>query len=261
MTQYENLLFEKNNSVGLIKINRADKLNALNKQTLVELNNLLDEIKQDNSIKVVIITGIGDKAFVAGADIEEINKLNHDTANDFSLFGQSVFNKIENFEKPIIAAINGYALGGGCELAMACHLRFASNNAKFAQPEVKLGIIPGFGGTQRLSRLIGLGKALELILSGDMISADEAKTLGLVNSIYEQSELLSKAIAFAEKISQMSMVTMKLILQAVQEGYKKNLSEGLKLEARLFAEACSTEDFSEGTSAFLQKRPAHFIDK
>lgn len=259
--ELNNLLFENQNSIGLIKINRPDKLNALNKQTLIELNILLDELKQDNSVRVIVITGTGEKAFVAGADIEEINSLNKDSAKEFSLFGQSVFNKIENFEKPIIAAVNGYALGGGCELAMACHIRFASNKAKFAQPEVKLGIIPGFGGTQRLSRLIGLGKALELILSGDMISADEAKTLGLVNSIYEQSELLSKAIAFAEKISQMSMVTLKLILQAVQEGYTKNLSEGLKLEARLFADACSTEDFSEGTSAFLQKRPAHFIDK
>lgn len=257
----QNLILEKKNNIGLIKINRPDKLNSLNRETLGELNNLLDELKDDFSVRVIIITGEGEKAFVAGADIEEINKLNKETALDFSLFGQSVFNKIENYNKPIIAAINGYALGGGCELAMACHIRFAAQNAKFGQPEVKLGLIPGFGGTQRMSRLIGLGKALELILSGDMISAEEAKSIGLINDVFPQNELLEKTFAFGEKISQMSMVTVKFILQSLIKGMNKNLSDGLNLEAELFAEACSTDDFIEGTNAFLQRRAAHFNDK
>jgi len=259
--ELKNLVFEKSNKAGIIKINRPEKLNALNHQTLNELNTLLDTIEFDDSIRVLIITGSGEKAFVAGADIDEINSLDKKSGLEFSQFGQNVFNKIENFNKPVIAAVNGYALGGGCELAMACHLRFASKNAKFGQPEVKLGIIPGYGGTQRLSRLIGLGKAIELILSGDMISAEEALSLRLINSVFDLSELLEKSIYFAEKISQMSLVTMKLILKSIYSGYNQALKVGLKSEAELFGEACSTYDCKEGTSAFLQKRPAHFEDR
>jgi enoyl-CoA hydratase len=258
---YNNLTVETNNKIQVIKINRPEKLNALNNQTLSELKSVLEEIHLNDSVKVVIITGSGEKAFVAGADIEEINRLDVDSAKQFSEFGQSVFNKIENLNKPVIAAVNGYALGGGCELAIACHIRFASAKAKFGQPEIKLGIIPGYGGTQRLSRLIGTAKSLELMLTGDMINADDAMKLGLVNQVFPPEELITKTLEFAEKVSNMSSVIIKNILKAVAKGTKLNFGEALKLEAGLFAECCGTFDFKEGTDAFLQKRPPHFEDK
>jgi len=258
---YKNLIVEENNKIKIVKISRPEKLNALNNQTLSELNSVLDEIQVNNSVKVVIITGSGEKAFVAGADIEEINKLDVESAKQFSEFGQSVFNKIENLNKPVIAAVNGYALGGGCELAMACHIRFASVKAKFGQPEIKLGIIPGYGGTQRLTRLVGTAKSLELMLIGDMINAEDAVKFGLVNQVFLHEELFRRTLEFAERVSEMSSVIVKNILKASIGGSMLNLKSGLKLEAELFAESCSTDDFKEGTDAFLQKRPAHFEDK
>lgn len=258
---YKNLIVESKNNILVIKINRPEKLNALNNETLFELKDLFQNVNNDKSIKVVILTGTGNKAFVAGADIEEISKLDRTSAKLFSEFGQSVFNNISKLQKPVIAAVNGYALGGGCELAMACHIRLASNNAKFGQPEIKLGIIPGYGGTQRLSRIIGLSKAFELMLTGDMINADEAFRLGLVNNVFPADELMNKCEELAVKISSMSSVIIQKIMNATSVGMSLNLDEGLKKEAELFASCTDSFDFKEGTNAFLEKRPAHFEDK
>lgn len=257
----ENLLFEIEGNVGTITINRPDKLNALNHKTLTELNDLLDDIRQNDDVYAVIITGSGEKAFVAGADIKELNQLDAETGKDFAGFGQSVFDSVENLGKPVIAAVNGYALGGGCELALACHFRIASENAVFGQPELKLGIIPGYGGTQRLARQVNSGRALQMILTGDMVSAQDAEKMGLVNSVHEQAELLTEARKIAEKICSMGQVAAAKTLEAVLEVNKVPLNEGLKKEADLFGDCCGTEDFKEGTDAFLQKRAPHFTNK
>jgi len=256
--EYQNILFEKKNHTAIVTINRPDKLNALNDATLIDLKNCFEQIRNENEIYVVIITGAGEKAFVAGADISELNKLDAFTGKQFSEFGQSVFSSIENLGKPVIAAVNGFALGGGCELALACHIRLASDKAKFGQPEVNLGIIPGYGGTQRLTRLINTGRAAEMILSSDLIDANEALRIGLVNKIFNQEELLSKAIELAEKISSKGQKAIHLALSAILSCNEQSETEGLKFEARLFGDCCGTQDFKEGTSAFLEKRKPVF---
>lgn len=259
--KYKNILLDINKSTAVVTINRPDKLNALNRETLEELSIVFSELQSDSNVHVVIVTGSGSKAFVAGADIAELNKLDVISAKAFSEFGQEVFNKIENFDKPVIAAVNGFALGGGCELALACHIRIASENAKFGQPEVNLGIIPGYGGTQRLARVINIGRAAECILTGDMINSEEALRIGLVNSIYTSDELLDRAAELADKISSKGQQAIRFSLNAVRATNQLSLSEGLKYEASLFALCCGTEDFKEGTAAFLEKRKPEFKNR
>lgn len=258
---YQNILFEFKNHTGLVTINRPDKLNALNNQTINEIEDVIKSIKSNSDIFVVVITGSGEKAFVAGADIAELNNLEVISAKEFSEKGNRVFRSIETLDKPVIAAVNGFALGGGCELALACHIRIASENAKFGQPEVNLGIIPGYGGTQRLARVINSARALEMILTGDMISADEAFRIGLVNKVYPQTELLTKTLELAEKIASKGQQAIRFALKAVKATDNMSLSEGLSYEASLFALTCGTEDFKEGTSAFLQKRKPDFKNR
>lgn len=258
---YKNILLNVTDHIALITFNRPDKLNALNHETLVELKSVFEKIKSDENIFVVIVTGSGEKAFVAGADISEINKLNMLDGKKFAEFGQEIFSLIEKFEKPVIAAVNGFALGGGCELALSCHIRIASENAKFGQPEVNLGIIPGYGGTQRLTRLINAGRAAEMILTADMIDANEALRIGLVNKVYPQSELQSKAVEIAIKIASKGQQAIRLALKAIKVVDEVSLQEGLNMETSLFALCCGTEDFKEGTQAFLDKRKPNFSNK
>lgn len=258
---YKNLLFEVKGNVAIVTINRPDKMNSLNTETLDELKSLFLSIKEDENIFVVIITGSGEKVFVAGADIAELNKLNVISAKEFSEKGHEVFNNIENLGKPVIAAINGYALGGGCELALACHIRLASENAMFGQPEVNLGIIPGYGGTQRLSRLINSGRAAEIILSGKNFDVNEAYRIGLVNKIFSQSELIEKALNLASGIASKGQIAIRHSLKAIRGASEISLHEGLKYEISLFALTCGTDDFKEGTSAFLDKRKPVFKNK
>ncbi len=258
---YQNVLFEKKGNVALVTVNRPEKLNALNDATITELGAVFEEIKRDDEIYVAVLTGAGDKAFVAGADIKELNSMNVVSGEEMSVKGQAVFNAIENLGKPVIAAVNGYALGGGCELAMACHIRIASEKAVFGQPEVNLGIIPGYGGTQRLARLINPGRALEYILTGDMINADEAYRIGLVNHVYAAEELLEKAFELANKIAGKGQIAVRMAVKAVTATKETSQSEGQKLEAGLFAVCIGSEDFKEGTSAFLEKRKPEFKNK
>ncbi len=258
---YKNILLEIKNHTALITINRPDKLNALNGLTIDELENAFNSIKNDDNVFVVVITGSGEKSFVAGADISELNKLDVLSAKEFSEKGTGVFRMIETLDKPVIAAVNGFALGGGCELALACHIRLAAENAKFGQPEINLGIIPGYGGTQRLARLINSSRALELILTGDMINADEAYRLGLVNKIFSQAELIQKTIELAEKISSKGQHAIRFAIKAIQAFENISLREGLAYESSLFALVCGTEDFKEGTSAFLEKRKPQFKNR
>ena len=258
---YKNLLVEKSNYISKVTINRPDKLNALNSETLKELQYLFNEIEKDDSVFVVILTGAGEKAFVAGADIKELHDLNGETGKEFAEFGQSVFNQIEKLNKPVIAAVNGFALGGGCELALACHIRVASEKAKFGQPEVNLGIIPGYGGTQRLARLVNKGRAFEYILTGDIFDANEAYRIGLVNHVYSAEDLLSKAEDLALKIISKGQLAINYAMKSINSTSELSLEDGLKLEAKLFAECCGTEDFKEGTAAFLEKRKSEFKKK
>ncbi len=258
---FQNLIVEKKDNILIVKINRPAKYNALNDATITELGILFDEINEDDSVSAVILTGEGDKAFVAGADISELNKADVISGRKLSEKGQAVFDKIENLDKPVIAAVNGYALGGGCELAMACHIRLASENAVFGQPEVNLGIIPGYGGTQRLARLINPGRAAEYILTGDSISAEEAEKLGLVNHVYPQSDLMPKAEEMANKIAGKAKIAVGLALKAVIATKETPQKEGERLEAGYFSLCCGTEDFKEGTNAFLEKRKAEFKGK
>lgn len=258
---FKNLLVDIKEKVAVITINRPDKLNALNNETLSELKSLFSILKYDDNVSVVILTGSGEKAFVAGADISELNKLNMLEAKKFSEFGQCVFTQIEEFDKPVIAAINGFALGGGCELALACHIRIASDNAKFGQPEVNLGIIPGYGGTHRLARLINSGRAMEMILTADLIDANTALEIGLVNKVYQHSDLLSKAWDMALKIAGKGQQAIKFAIKAVNSSNQLSLRDGQNFEATLFALCCGTEDFKEGTSAFLEKRKPAFKNR
>ena len=258
---YENLLYDKRDGVAFITINRPRVLNALNRRTLEELDACLRDFHADDAVRATVLTGAGEKSFVAGADINELAVLSPVAGRDYGLFGQSVLDRIERGGKPVIAAINGFALGGGCELAMACHLRLASENAKFGQPEVKLGLIPGYGGTQRLSRLVGKGRALQHVLIGDPISAEEAYRIGLVNAVVSAAELLPTAEAWAKKIAANAPLAIRFAIEAVNHGLEMTLPEGLYLEATLFSLCATTEDMKEGTKAFLEKRPAKFTGK
>ncbi|MCC5466205.1 short-chain-enoyl-CoA hydratase [Pelosinus baikalensis] len=261
MSQYTNLLFEVKDSIGMITLHRPKALNALNTELLQELSNLLDRIKEDTSIGIVIITGSGEKAFVAGADIAEMQTLTAIEGRNFGKIGQDVFNKLESLPQPVIAAINGFALGGGCELAMACDIRIASEKAKFGQPEVSLGITPGFGGTQRLPRLVGKGRAKELIYTGDIIDAGEAYRIGLVNKVAAPDELMNVAKAMAEKILSRASVAVQLSKAAVNEGLNMDLASGIAYEAEVFGLCFATEDQKEGMTAFVEKRKANFSGK
>ncbi|MFA6596277.1 MAG: enoyl-CoA hydratase-related protein [Ignavibacteriaceae bacterium] len=258
---YTNLLFEIVNNVAHVTINRPDKLNALNNATLNELYEVFLSIEHNPEVRAVVLTGSGEKAFVAGADISELNKLTPLAAKDFAEKGQKIFSFIEHLSKPVIAAVNGFALGGGCELALACHIRLTSENAKFGQPEINLGIIPGYGGTQRLTRLINSSKALEYILTADFIDAQTALQLGLVNHVYPLSELITAAKELAEKIAAKPAQAVRLALKAIHAIKELPQSQGEIYEASLFALATGTEDFKEGTTAFLQKRKPDFTHK
>ena len=252
-----NLLYEKKQGIAVVTVNRPAVRNALNSATMRELQTVFEQIANEDDVRVVIITGAGDKAFVAGADINELATLTPVEGKDYSLAGQAIFDSIERLGKPVIAAVNGYALGGGCELAMACTFRVASDNAMFGQPEVKLGIIPGYGGTQRLPRLVGRAQAAQLLLTGDMISASEALRIGLVNQVVSQQELLTTVEAIAKKIIGNAPLAVKFCLDAA----RSESARGLELEAVLFGLSCATEDMKEGTKAFLEKRAPNFKGK
>ncbi|HEY2459910.1 MAG TPA: enoyl-CoA hydratase-related protein [Candidatus Acidoferrum sp.] len=258
---YENILYEKKDGVARITFNRPKVLNALNRKTVEELREVLVDAREDAAVRVLILTGAGEKSFVAGADISELAQRTPVDGKDFSLFGQGVFHLLETLGKPSICAINGFALGGGCEIALSCTIRIASKTAKLGQPEVKLGIIPGYGGTQRLARLCGKGVAQELCLTGEMITADEALRIGLVNHVYEAAELLPAAEAMAKKIIANAPVAVRYTMEAIERGTEMPQEEGLFLEATLFGLACATEDMREGTKAFLEKRAANFTGK
>ncbi|HXZ26401.1 MAG TPA: enoyl-CoA hydratase-related protein [Terriglobales bacterium] len=259
--EFQNLKFETKDQIAYVTINRPDKLNALNMATMEELRAAFTAIRDDAAVRVAIVTGAGEKAFIAGADISELAKNDPVQAKAYTHKGQSVLDLMENCGKPVIACINGYALGGGCEIAMACTLRLASDNAKLGQPEVKLGIIPGYGGTQRLPRLVGKGLAMQLVLSGEQITAQEAYRIGLVNEVVPQGELIARAEAIARKIIANAPLAVQYAMEAVNHGLDMTLAEGLYLEATLFGVCCATEDKREGTTAFLEKRPAQFKGK
>jgi enoyl-CoA hydratase len=255
---YQNLILRKGEGIGWITVNRPEKLNALNVATIGELQAAFREFEGDPEVKAIILTGTGEKAFVAGADIGEFSGLNPETGTHFARRGQDMTRAIENCGKPVIAAINGYALGGGTEIAMACHIRIASENAKLGQPEVKLGLIPGYGGTQRLPRLVGKGKAMELIFSGRMVDAREALEIGLVNKVVPPAALLTEAEAMAREIIKNAPLAISYAVQAINRGLDKSLDEGLELEAEIFGRSCGTEDAREGSQAFLEKRKPNF---
>ena len=252
---YENILLETENKTAIIIINRPESLNALNAKTISELSHVLDEISSNKNYRTVIITGSGEKSFVAGADIKEFSAFSSEKAKELSKRGHLVFNKIENCNKPVIAAINGFALGGGLELAMACHIRYASENAKLGLPEVTLGLIPGYGGTQRLPKLVGKGLANEMIFSAKMISAEKAKSIGLVNEVFALDELLSKTEELAQQIVKNSPQGIAKAIKVVNESDKEN---GMESEIDSFGELFAEGDFKEGVAAFLEKRKPAF---
>ena len=254
----ENVKLEKKNKIGYVTIDRPKVLNALNMATMQELHEVFSGLREDKEIRVVILTGSGEKSFVAGADINELAKNNPVEAKAYTHRGQAVLDVIENLGKPVIACIHGFALGGGCEIAMACTMRLASENARLGQPEVKLGIIPGYGGTQRLPRLVGTGLAMQMLLTGEMISAQEAYRIGLVNEIVPAERLIVRAEEIAAKIIANAPLAIQYCMEAVNRGMNMTLQEGLFLEATLFGMCCATEDKKEGTTAFLEKRQANF---
>jgi len=257
---YQNILIEEANEILTLTINRPDKLNALNTATLAEIRSAVQDGFQNPAIKGLIITGAGEKAFVAGADISEFNNISIDEGKTLAGNGHEIFNLIENGPKPVIAAVNGFALGGGCELAMACHIRVASENAQFGQPEVNLGLIPGYGGTQRLVQLIGKGKAMELLMTADMIKAEEALKLGLVNYVTSLDELIPTATSILDKVKTKSPVAIKEIIQCVNAFFEDG-NDGFRTEIERFGNCFGTEDFKEGTAAFMEKRKAVFPGK
>ena len=251
------LRLEKRERVGLLTINRPSNLNALNREVITALSNVLTALENDVNIRVIILTGSGSKSFVAGADIKEFVNFNAEQGAELSKTGQEIlFNKINNLSKPVIAAVNGYALGGGLELALSCHIRYASTNALLGLPELGLGLIPGYGGTQRLVQMVGKGKALEMMLSSSNVTAEEGKQLGLLNKVVEPGELLAACLAIANKIARNSPLAVKKLLEAVRTGTDQ--STGLEKEILLFGECFGTADFKEGTSAFLEKRKPKF---
>ena len=256
--EYENILIEIDNQIAVLSINRPTKLNALNKPTIEELNSALASLEENKEVRAVIIIGSGEKAFVAGADIKEFANYNTSEGSQLAAKGQELlFDYVQNFTKPIIAAVNGFALGGGLELAMACHFRIASTNAKMGLPEVTLGLIPGYGGTQRLPQLIGKGRAMELIMTADMINAEKALEYGLVNHVVEQNELLAFTIKIAEKITKNSSSAIARAIKSINANYKDG-TNGYHEEIKNFGDCFSTKDFIEGTTAFLEKRKPDF---
>ena len=254
----KNILFKVENGIGLIKINRPDQLNALNNETIEELHQQLEEINHNNNVKVIIIIGEGDKAFVAGADIKEFSNFSKEQGKKLAKNGQvKLFNLIENFSKPVIAAINGFALGGGLELAMACHIRVASENAKMGLPEVSLGLIPGYGGTQRLAQLVGKGKALELITTAQMINSNQALEYGLINHLVSQENLIAKCFEISKQIMKNSPNAIAAAIKSINAGYNKDLN-GYNEEIESFGNCFQSDEFIEGTQAFLEKRRPNF---
>jgi enoyl-CoA hydratase len=261
MTTYQTLLFETRERIAFITLNRPDKLNALNALCKKELGEVFGQIRSGHEVDAAILTGSGEKAFAAGTDIGELSSLTPESGKEFSLSGQALFDRIQHLGRPVIAAVNGYALGGGCELALACHLRIASENASFGQPEVNLGTIPGYGGTQRLPRLIGPGRATAMILTGSPIDAQEALRIGLVHLVVPRSRLLAEAESLARTILSKGQVAVRMSLKAINISMEMPLSEGLKVEASMFGECCGTADFSEGTKAFIEKRKPSFAGR
>lgn len=258
---FENILVTKNDHIATVTINRPEKLNALNKATISELNKAFKELESDAEIKAIVLTGSGEKAFVAGADISEFADFDVAQGSALAATGHDLlFNFVENLKKPVIAAVNGFALGGGLELAMSCHFRIASDNAKMGLPEVTLGVIPGYGGTQRLPQLVGKGKAMEMILTAGMLTAEEAKSWGLVNHVVPQSELLALANDLAQKIVRNSPVAISKAIETVNAGFDKK-SDGFATEISAFGYCFGTDDFKEGTTAFLEKRKPVFPGK
>ncbi len=257
----KNLRVEKTDPIAVVTIHRPEKLNALDAATVTELYQVMKELQKDDAMRAVIITGSGEKAFVAGADIAEIAKHDEISGKIFAMRGQKVFRFIEKMRLPVIAAVNGYALGGGCELAMACHLRIASTGARFGQPEINLGLIPGYGGTQRLPRLIGRTQAMYLLLTGEMIDAQKALQLGLVNEVVEPDQLMQRAREIARCLAEKAPLAIRSILDVVDQGLNLNLDMALNLEAEMFGNICATEDMKEGTAAFLEKRKPQFRGK
>jgi enoyl-CoA hydratase len=255
-----NLRLEVENEIAVLTIDRPKALNALNSETLTELNEVLSEIESRDDIKVVILTGGGEKAFVAGADISEMINLSAAEARSFGMRAADPFFKLSNIRQVTIAAINGYALGGGCEIAMACDIRIASDNSRFGQPEVGLGIIPGFGGTQRLARLVGMGRAKELIFTCDTIKAEEAYRIGLVNKVVAKEDLMTTAQEMAAKIASKASYAVSIAKAAINNGYDMDIKNAVEMEATLFGTTCSTHDKKEGMTAFIEKRAAKFTD-
>jgi enoyl-CoA hydratase len=253
-----NVLYAIKGSIAYVTVNRPKVLNALNTPTWSDLRKAFEDARDDAAIRGVILTGAGDKAFIAGADISELAHLSGFEAEQSSRFGQEVLDLIENLGKPVVAAVNGFALGGGCETAMACSIRIAVENAKFGQPEVALGLVPGGGGTQRLPRLVGKGRALQLILGGEMITAQDAYRMGLINEVVAAADLIPRAEAIVKKIASNAPIAVKLALEAVNKGLEAGQSDGLLLEASYFGLCAATEDKKEGTSAFLEKRVPRF---
>jgi enoyl-CoA hydratase len=260
-TTLETVSYEKKDAIAYVTVNRPKVLNALNAATVRDLRTAFEDARDDGSVRGVILTGAGGKAFIAGADITEVARVTAVEAADMTSNGQALTNLIENLGKPVIAAVNGFALGGGCELAMACTIRLATRTAAFGQPEVKLGVIPGYGGTQRLPRLVGRGRALQLILSGGMIDAGEAYRIGLVNDLVPADGLIARAEEMLRQIFGNAPLAVKFALEAVNKGLETSQTEGLVLESSLFALCASTDDKKEGTSAFLEKRASKFAGR
>jgi enoyl-CoA hydratase len=255
---YENILFEVQDGVGILTFNRPKALNALNPATLEEVNDVIDKIRNDDAVRVLVLTGAGEKAFVAGADISEFPKMNPLQARLFAERGQEILFKLESLPKPVIACINGFALGGGCELAMSCDFIYASDKAKFGQPEINLGIIPGFGGTQRLSRLVGRAKAKELCMTGEMIDAQQAKELGLAAKVFPADQLIEETLKVAKQLAAKSPSALRAVKFVTDRGFDVDLKNGCALEAEAFGNAFASQDSREGVAAFLEKRKPVF---
>lgn len=259
--ELKNVILEKEGKTATVTINRPKALNALNSQVVKDLDNIIAELETDNEVQVVILRGAGEKAFIAGADISEMKSFNEEQGREFSALGNKVFRRLETLDKPVIAAISGFALGGGCELAMACDIRIASEKARFAQPEVGLGITPGFGGTQRLSRIVGLGKAKELIYTGEIINAEEALRIGLVNKVVPLEDLMHEAKVMANKIAENAPIAVKLCKDAIDRGIKVDIDRAIMIEVDNFGKCFTTIDQKEGMTAFIEKRSKNFQNR